>query len=196
MQCTSCTPIRKNSPVEAIDNQHSIVVNTDTLQWPVSFAFGREATATEIALWDIDISPDGIGLPPGSGTVETGKVIYLAKCAVCHGQTGIEGPYNQLVSVFQEKDSTAVAASSKAKTIGNYWPYATTLFDYIRRTMPFNAPGSLTDEEVYSLTAFLLHANNIIDSTKVLNAKTLPAVVMPANGLFVPDDRRGGPEVR
>jgi S-disulfanyl-L-cysteine oxidoreductase SoxD len=189
MHYTSCTSLHNNTSVEA--KEYSANSHTDTLQWPAGFAFGREATATEIALWDIDISPDGTGLPEGRGTVETGKVLYLAKCAICHGQTGTEGPYNRLVTTSQ--DSTT---SSEAKTIGKYWPYATTLFDYIRRTMPFHAPGTLTDNEVYSLTAFLLHANTIIDSTTVMNAKTLPAVVMPAKELFVPDDRRGGPEVK
>lgn len=158
----------------------------DTIDFPTRFGFGRPATAAEITAWDIDISPDGTGLPAGTGTVKTGRSIYAAKCAVCHGLKG-EGPQNRLVA-------TSFTANEKA--IGNYWPYATTIFDYIRRTMPYNAPGSLTNEEVYSLTAFLLQANKIIDSTAVINAKTLPKVVMPAHKLFVPDDRKGGREVK
>lgn len=84
----------------------------------------------------------------------------------------------------------------KEKTIGNYWPYATTVFDYIRRAMPFSQPGSLTNEEVYHLTAYLLNANEIIDEKTVINAQTLPKIVMPARDLFVPDDRKGGPEIK
>ena len=165
---------------------HARISHQDTIGFPTRFGFGRPATAADITAWDIDISPDGTGLPAGSGTAKTGRSIYAAKCAVCHGLKG-EGPQNRLVA-------TSFTANEKA--IGNYWPYATTIFDYIRRTMPFNAPGSLTNEEVYSLTAFLLQANKIIDSTTVINAKTLPRVVMPAQKLFVPDDRNGGREVK
>ncbi len=159
----------------------------DTTRWPVRFGMGRPATAAEIARLDTDVRPDGTGLPPGAATAATGKAVYAAKCAACHGITGVEGPHNRLV---------AQAVNAKEKTIGNYWPYATTLFDYVRRAMPYNAPGSLTDEEVYAVTAFLLQANGLIDSTVVLDARRLPRVIMPAQGRFVPDDRRGGPEVR
>lgn len=88
------------------------------------------------------------------------------------------------------------SAGSKPKTIGNYWPYATTMFDYVRRTMPYNLPGSLSDNEVYSLTAYLLSANQIIKPSQVINAQTLPVVVMPAQKLYIRDDRKGGPEVK
>jgi cytochrome c len=159
----------------------------DTTGWPIRFEIGRPATAAEISWLDHDVRPDGTGLPAGSGTVAAGKAVYAAKCAACHGTTGVEGPHNRLV---------AQADNKREKTIGNYWPYATTLFDYIRRAMPYNAPGSLTDEEVYAVTAFLLRANGLIDSAAVLDARTLPAVAMPARPRFVPDDRRGGPEVR
>lgn len=154
----------------------------------VSFGFGRPATAAEIAAWDIDISPDGKGLPDGSGNVSDGRKIYAIKCAACHGVTGKEGPFNRLVGAMDD--------TTKAKTIGNYWPYATTVFDYIRRTMPYNAPGSLTNDEVYSLTAFLLNANRIIDSSTILQKQNLPAIQMPAQKYFIPDDRKGGPEVK
>ncbi len=160
---------------------------TDTLRWPDRFGLGRRATAGEITKWDTDVRPDGAGLPAGSGTVASGRLVYAAKCASCHGKTGVEGPYNRLVTP---------AGGGKEKTIGNYWPYATTLFDYIRRAMPYNAPGSLTDEEVYGVTAFLLRANGLIDSAAVLDAGTLPRVAMPAQRRLVPDDQRGGPEVR
>lgn len=155
-------------------------------QLPSRFGFGRPATAAQIAAVDIDVRPDGQGLPPGSDTVPEGRAIYAAKCASCHGATGVEGPYNRLVS----------SDTSRAKAIGNYWPYATTLFDYIRRAMPFNAPGSLSNDEVYHLTAYLLHANGLVAADIVMNAANLPKVVMPAKDLFVPDDRTGGAEIR
>lgn len=157
-----------------------------TTGWPEQFGFGKPATAQQVAAWDIDVRPDGKGLPAGAGTAVQGRAIYAAKCASCHGNTGVEGPYSHLVS----------SDTSKAKTIGNYWPYATTLFDYVRRAMPFNAPGSLTNEEVYHLTAYLLHANGLVDSTSVLDAQSLPKVVMPARQLFVPDNRTGGAQIR
>jgi len=155
--------------------------------WPASFDLGRPATVQEIALLDIEVRPDGKGLPEGSGNVISGKLIYAAKCAVCHGKTGIEGPQARLVGA----DTTI-----RAKTIGNYWPYATTIYDYINRAMPVNAPGSLTPDEVYSLTAYLLYANKIIEENKIMDAKTLPEIKMPARDLFIPDDRNGGPEIR
>lgn len=162
--------------------------DNDEVGWPAHFGFGRSATSREIAALDISIRPDGKGLPPGSGTVREGKAIYQLKCAACHGKTGVEGPQARLVGPMGD--------TTKAKTIGNYWPYATTLFDYTRRAMPYNAPGSLSAGEVYSLTAFMLCANKIIDSNKIINAKSLPQVVMPALKLYVPDDRKGGPEIR
>jgi len=160
----------------------------DTTGWPVSFGFGRVATPKEITALDISVRPDGKGLPAGSGNPQSGKMIYQIKCAACHGKTGIEGPFSRLVARMGD--------TTKAKTIGNYWPYATTLFDYTRRAMPYNAPGSLSANEVYSLTAFLLHANKIIDSNTVMTAESLPKIVMPARQFFVPDDRKGGPEIR
>lgn len=154
--------------------------------WPAHFGFGNPATAGKIAAIDIDVRPDGAGLPGGSGTVQEGQRLYAVKCAGCHGISGVEGPYGHLVA----------SDTSKAKTIGNYWPYATTVFDYIRRAMPFTAPGSLRNDEVYQLTAFLLYANKLIDSNTIINAQTLPKVEMPAKKLFVPDDRKGGTEIR
>jgi len=162
-------------------------------QPPARFGIGHPATPAEIAAWDIDVGPSGNGLPPGRGTAAQGSVTYSAKCANCHGKTGTEGPNDVLVG----RDPRGVFPSGKEtnvrRTIGNYWPYATTLFDYIRRAMPTTAPGSLTDEEVYGLVAFLLAANEVIPADAVMDASTLPKVVMPARDKFVVDPR-GGPK--
>ena len=160
---------------------------------PPRFDFGRAATPSEIAAWDIDVSPDGQGLPPGRGTSTDGAVVYAAKCASCHGKTGKEGPNDVLVGrdprgVFPDGTQTQAR-----RTVGNYWPYATTVFDYIRRAMPTPAPGSLTNDEVYSLVAFLLSSNEIIPADAVMDAASLPKVVMPARDKFVVDPR-GGPK--
>jgi len=155
---------------------------------PASFGFGRPASDSLIASMDEDVRPDGKGLPAGSGTVSVGLIVYAAKCASCHGKTGTEGPQSRLVA--------PIGDSLKEKAIGNYWPYSTTLFDYIKRAMPYASPGSLTNNEVYSLCAYLLWANKIIDSTAYLNAGNLYKVAMPARQSFIPDDRRGGPEIR
>lgn len=165
-----------------------------TTGWPASFKIGRPATAAQIAAWDIDIRPDGAGLPPGTGTAATGKTIYMAKCAACHG-TGAEAIDAKLPGPPLMNDN-AGADYRKLKTLGNYWPYATTIFDYVRRTMPYNAPGTLTADELYSLTAYLLFANKIIDERTVMDARSLPKVNMPAKRLFIPDNRTGGPEIR
>ena len=175
----------------ACRNQNSSIGDTGKMNagekhWPKQFGFGKPASPEKIAALDIDVRPDGKGLPAGSGTVQEGRKIFAQKCASCHGNNGVGGPYNHLVS----------SDTSKARTIGNYWPYATTVFDYIKRAMPFNSPGSLTNEEVYSVTAFLLYQNKLIDSVKLLNAESLSQVEMPAKKLFVPDDRKDGPEIR
>lgn len=172
-------------------SSENVPFEADTLNWPKSFGIGRVATQREIDLLDIDVRPDGKGLPNGEGTVKSGKEIYALKCAACHGVTGTEGPNDRLVVGDTTKTNVR-----PIKAIGNYWPYATTVFDYIRRAMPFNQPGSLSNEEVYSLTAYLLHENGLLDSKTVLNAANLPKVKMPAQKLFVPDDRKNGPEIR
>lgn len=165
----------------------------DTSTTPARYGFGRSASSGEIALWDIDVRPDGKGLPPGQGTVVSGKAIYKLKCAACHGNNEEDLSKAKLPAPVLVSDTSA---KSRPKAIGNYWPYATTLFDYIRRTMPYNQPGSLTDDEVYSLTAYLLHVNKIIKPTTKLNARNLPGIVIPAKKLFITDDRKGGPEVK
>jgi len=149
------------------------------------FGIGRAASAEEIASRDIDVGPDGAGLPPGGGSAGDGAKIYIERCAECHGVTGQQG-----------RDWLAGGTETGRNTIGNYWPYATTIFDYVRRAMPPAAPGTLSDTEVYALTAYLLQLNGIIDADEEMNAQTLPKVSMPARDRFGPDDRRGGAEVR
>ena len=160
------------------------------------FGLGRPATNGEIAAWDIDVRPDGTGLPDGRGTVADGAQIYSARCAACHGRTGVEGPNDRLVGRIEGDAFPFGNDPSEVETIGNYWPYATTIFDYVRRSMPYEAPGSLTADEVYSLCAYLLFLNEIVAEDAVMDAQSLPMVEMPARNRFVPDDRRGGPELR
>ena len=141
---------------------------------------GREVKPEEIAAWDISIPPDGSGLPPGSGTATEGGAVYNAKCAGCHGVKGMEGPADPLVGGIG-----TLATKKPVKTVGSYWPYATTLFDYIRRAMPYNAPQSLSNNEVYAVSAYLLFLNGIIDPEVRMDAKTLPQVKMPNRDGFV-----------
>ncbi len=150
------------------------------------FNVGSTAVDSFVRSWDQDVRPDGEGLPPGEAIASEGRIIYEQKCANCHGNTGKEGPFNVLVS----------ADTSYVKSIGNYWPYATTVFDYIKRAMPYQLPGSLTDQEVYALTAWLLNQNNLIPDTFRLNSKTLPEIEMPALKHYVNDDRTGGSVIR
>ncbi len=146
------------------------------------FGFGTTPTEAELKAVDIAVGPDGEGLPPGKGTVPEGEKVYTAKCAFCHGPNGTEGPNDRLVG-----------GKKPVKTIGSYWPYATTVFDYVRRAMPFNAPGSMTDDEVYAVTAWLLWKNNIIAANDVIDAASLPKIRMPNRDGFIPDPR---PDVR
>lgn len=125
-------------------------------------------------------------------------MIYKQRCTGCHGVTGVEGPFIKLVGRMPG-DSFNFARDTKLlplRTIGSYWPYATTLYDYVNRAMPFDAPGSLKPREVYSVVAYLLNRNGLIPGNAVMNERTLPQVMMPARNRFVPDNRRGGPEIR
>ena len=162
------------------------------------FSLGTPATAEDIRLADDDVTPTGHGLPHDSGTVAEGDVVYHAKCAVCHGQNGVEGPMDKLVGRMPG-DSFPFGrdpAQLSQRTIGNYWPYATTVYDFIHRAMPHDRPGSLTSHEVYAVTAYILYRNGIIARNAVMNERTLPAVRMPAHDRFVIDDRNGGNVVR
>lgn len=166
---------------------------------PERFGFGRPATPEEIARLDIDVRPDGRGLPAGHGTPAQGAAIYASRCAVCHGPEGEGTPLaGALVGrtpgdVF---DFGEASGRDRTRTVGNYWPYATTLFDYVRRAMPFDQPGSLSDEEVYAVSAYLLHRNDLLPEDAVLDSASLPRVRMPARDRFVPDDREGTSRVR
>jgi cytochrome c len=149
---------------------------------------GQLATPDEIAPWDISVSPDGIGLPPASGTVRQGEVIYNSQCAACHGVKGVgnpDEPPSPVSATPLAGGQGTLVGEHPVQTVGSYWPYATTLFDYIRRAMPWAAPKSLTDEEVYSLTAYILRLNGIISEADVINAQTLPKVKMPNRDNFI-----------
>ena len=148
------------------------------------YGFGTPASAARIAAADIAIGPRGGELPAGRGTVAEGAAIYAHKCAACHGASGTEGPDPVLVG-----GRGTLAGDTPLLTVGSYWRYATTLYDYIYRAMPFVAPGSLKPDEVYALCAWLLNANGIIAADAEMNATTLAAVVMPNRDNFVPDPR-------
>lgn len=149
-----------------------------------TFKVGRAPTAAELKVLDIDVLPDGRGLPPGSGTAQAGKAIYDAKCVTCHGATGREGPQDVLVG-----GRGTLASAKPLKTVGSYWPYATTLFDYINRAMPFDHPTTLPVDHVYATTAYLLFINGIIGERDVMDQTTLPKVQMPNRTGFVKDAR-------
>jgi cytochrome c len=163
---------------------------------PARLGLGRPATAEEIRALDIDVMPDGRGLPPGRGSVSAGAATYAAQCAGCHGAKGEGGSADRLVG-RNPGDSFAHATDPKlVRTVGSYWPYATTLFDYTSRAMPFGRPGTLTADETYGLVAFLLFQNGVVSEDAVMDAASLPKVVMPAHDKFVPDSRTGGKVVK
>lgn len=160
------------------------------------FGLGKPATPDDVQRLDIDVMPDGRGLPEGRGTSAQGQPVYAAKCASCHGAKGEGGSAERLVGRNAD-DSFAHATNPKlVRTIGSYWPYATTLFDYTYRAMPFTRPGTLTADETYGLVAYLLHLNGVIAEDAVMDRTSLPKVVMPARDKFVLDNRKGGKVVR
>jgi cytochrome c len=166
-------------------------------EMPATFGLGRRATEADIRPWDIDVNPTGATLPKGRGTYAAGQALFAAQCASCHGARGegMHPAYPMLVGA-EPKDFSFADDFTRTKTIGNYWPYATTLYDYVNRAMPLTAPGSLTPDQVYSLVAYLLAENGVIGRDAVMDATTLPAVRMPGRDRFVPDDRTGGPTFR
>jgi cytochrome c len=145
---------------------------------------GRAATPELLAAWDIDVRADGQGLPPGHGSVRDGAALFEARCAACHGAKGEGGSADALAG-----GQGSLATPKPVRTVGSYWPYATTLFDYIRRAMPFDAPQTLSADETYALSAYVLHLNGLLPQDAVLDAGALPAVVMPNRHGFTGDAR-------
>ena len=165
---------------------------------PASYALGRPIDSVALAKLDIDVDPSGASLPAGSGNATKGLVVYAAKCAMCHGAKGEGMPAmpgqaaSPKIVGREPREGFPFGRDPKlVKTVGNYWPYATTVYDYVHRAMPITAPGTLTPDETYAVVAWLLAENEIIPRDAEMNAKTLPAVKMPAAGRFVVDDRAG-----
>ena len=163
---------------------------------PPRFGLGSEVDSERIAEWDIDVMPDGTGLPDGSGSVAQGATIYRQQCESCHGIEARGGRYEALAGREPREGFPFSEDPGLRYTVGNYWPYATTLFDYIRRAMPQAIPGSLSAEQTYSLVAYLLYLNELVARDATLDRESLMQVVMPARDRFVVDDRRGGEELR
>jgi S-disulfanyl-L-cysteine oxidoreductase SoxD len=142
--------------------------------------FGQSADPALLKAWDVSISPDGKGLPPGHGSVSEGAAIYGQKCVMCHGVNGVGKPADQLTGGIG-----TLASDRPVKTVASYWPYATTVFDYIRRAMPVTQPHSLNDHEVYALVAYILSIDGIVKKDAVLDAKSLPKIKMPNRDGFI-----------
>src|SRR5262245_2838967 len=169
-----CTP----SPFVAAALAFAIIGNTAFADTP---NLGRPATPEDLASWDISIAPDGAGLPPGRGTPLQGEAVYAAKCLACHGEKGAGKPNDALAG-----RRGTLAAQAPIKTVGSFWPYATTLFDYVRRAMPLNESKSLSNDEVYAVVAYVLLLNGIIGETEMIDAQALAKVRMPNADGFEP----------
>src|SRR5712672_3309738 len=148
------------------------------------YGIGRSATPAEIAGWNIDVGRDGNNLPSGSGTLSHGREVFDQQCAACHGAKGEGGIGDQLVG-----GQGTLATPKPVRTVGSYWPYAPTLFDYIRRAMPQNAPQSLSNDDVYAVSAYILSLNGLLPADTTLDAKSLAAIKMPNRNMFVGDPR-------
>lgn len=165
---------------------------------PASYGFGSPVDSAHLRRIDIDVDPSGTSLPAGAGNATGGLVVYASKCASCHGAKG-EGraaapgiPAAPRIVGREPREGFPFGRDPKlVKTVGNYWPHATTVYDYVYRAMPQTAPGTLTPDETYAVVAWLLAENEIIPRDAEMNARTLPAVKMPAAGRFVVDDRGG-----
>jgi len=163
---------------------HAVTSMAQTPPGPTHYGIGHAATPAQILSWNIDVAPDGKNLPPGSGSVAHGKEVYFAQCAACHGPQAQGGIGDRLVG-----GQGTLATSAPVKTIGSYWPYATTLFDYIRRAMPLNAPQSMSNTDVYAVAGYLLYLNGLVREEAVIDAKTLADLKMPNRDGFVGDVR-------
>jgi S-disulfanyl-L-cysteine oxidoreductase SoxD len=147
-------------------------------------SFGHPLSEADIAAWDISVEPDGAGLPRGGGTAAQGETVYVAKCQACHGDKGAGKPNDTLAG-----GAGSLSGERPLKTVGSYWPYATTLFDYIRRAMPWDHPKSLTDDEVYAASAYILFLNGLVGHDDVVDARSLPTIRMPNRDGFIPFPR-------
>jgi mono/diheme cytochrome c family protein len=154
-----------------------------TAQLP-TYGLGSTPTAQEVKAWDVTIPPDGRGLPPGAGTAALGQTVYVERCASCHGAKGEDAKYNVLVG-----GRGSLNTDKPLRTVGSFWPYATTLWSYINRSQPLDEPGALTADQVYAVTAYLLYLNGIVKEDEVLDAASLPKIQMPNRDGFVPDAR-------
>lgn len=163
----------------------SLALGTLASAAPGTYGIGRTPTAAELRAADISIAPTGVGLPPGRGSSRDGAVLYQSLCAACHGARG-EGraDFPALVG-----GRGTVRSANPVLTVGSYWPYATTLWDYIRRAMPYLTPGTLTTDQVYALTAFILQMNDLIPADMIVTETTVPRVLMPNRDGFIPDPR-------
>jgi mono/diheme cytochrome c family protein len=146
---------------------------------------GKSISPEDLAAWDISIGPDGAGLPPGSGTAKQGEAVFTAKCQACHGAKGAGQPNDRLVG----GQGSLPGDKPPIKTVGSFWPYATTLFDYVRRAMPYVESKSLSPDETYAVVAYILNLNGVVGDTDVINAQTLPNVKMPNRDGFIPFHR-------
>ena len=156
---------------------------TSSYQVHSPIGLGKPITENQIQAWNIDVGPSGAGLPPGSSTAIIGEKLYQQQCASCHGDQGQGGVANRLVG------GGSLNTNSPVKTVGSFWPYSTTIFDYVKRAMPHQAPQSLTDDQVYAATAYILYLNKIIPKDAVMDPKTLPLVKMPNRDGFIRIER-------
>ena len=152
---------------------------------PRNYGIGHVATSEQLAGWDIDVRPDGQGAPPGRGSVKDGEKVYMEKCAACHGEFGESA--GRWPQIAQGKGT--LASHDPVKTVGSYYPYLSSVFDYIRRAMPFGDAESLTNDELYAVVAYVLNLNDIVDDNFVLSKQTWAQVKMPNSGGFFDDDR-------
>jgi cytochrome c len=161
------------------------VAATALAEPPRKYGIGREATPQEIAGWDIDVRPDGQGLPPGRGSVKDGEEVYMARCAACHGEFGEgAGRWPHIAG-----GAGSLTSDDPSKTVGSYFPYASILFDYTRHAMPFGDAQSLTNDELYAVVAYVLWLNDVVDEAFVLSKDTWTKVKMPNEAGFYDDDR-------
>jgi cytochrome c553 len=149
-----------------------------------ALGIGHVARTDSLNAIDIDVLPDGQGLPPGSGSAAAGRAVYVARCSACHGPTGTEGPNDVLVG-----GQDSLRTVRPLKTVASFWPYATTLWDYVNRAMPFAEPRTLAADDVYAVTAYVLFLNGIVTEHQMLSQETLAQVKMPNRNGFVPDNR-------